>query len=554
MHTTLGTTPPVWGEGIPIPAPLWPPDNRFDDVVVGGGFTGLVTGLLLARAGRSVAVLEARRVGAGASGATTGKVSLLQGTKLSSLLGVHSAKVAQAYVSANRDGQAWLLEFCDRHGVPIQRCDAVTYAPNLEQVSAVRAEYDAARRLGLDVQWRAALDVPFPVHGAALLPDQAQIDPRAVLSALATQFQLQGGRIYEGTRVTGVSKLGEVVVSTEDGRSLRCSDAVLATGAPILDRGLYFAKLEAKRSYLLGFTLAGDVPEQMLISAGSPTRSVRGVPGETSRLLVGGNGHPVGRVRSEAAQLEQLRDWTESHFPGAVQTHAWSAQDHTSHDGIPYAGRLPRGRGRVYVATGYDKWGITNAVAAARTISGEILGSRPSWAAPLGRRLTHPKAALRLVSTNLRASSAVAGALARAELHEVDPEERGGDVGREGLSPVPVAVTTKDGDTCRLVGLCTHLGGTLHWNDSDEERGGDVGREGLSPVPVAVTTKDGDTCRLVGLCTHLGGTLHWNDSENSWDCPWHGSRFAADGAVLEGPATRPLHRRPAHHSDRSPDG
>jgi len=131
--------------------------DAYDDLVVGAGLTGLVTGLLLARAGRSVAVVEARGVGAVTTGNTTGKVSLLQGTRLSHILERQSDRVARAYLEANREGQAWLLRFCEDHGVPFERRDAVTYAPDRRSLDSARSEHEAARHLGLDVRWQEDL-------------------------------------------------------------------------------------------------------------------------------------------------------------------------------------------------------------------------------------------------------------------------------------------------------------------------------------------------------------------------------------------------------------
>jgi glycine/D-amino acid oxidase-like deaminating enzyme/nitrite reductase/ring-hydroxylating ferredoxin subunit len=418
------------------------PGGAVDDLVVGAGITGLTTALLLARSGRRVAVVEARDVGAVATGNTTAKVSLLQGTKYSRLLHYQSRRVALAYLEANREGMAWLLRFCEDHGVDVQRRPAVTYAADGSELSSVRDEHAAATSVGLDVVWQDSLDVPFPARGATVLADQAQFDPMDALAALVEQLRAHGGTLHLGRRVRTVSLTGQAVAKLDDGSEVAAEHVVLATGTPVLDRGLYFAKLEPQRSYALAFTGATP-PEGMYLSAGSDSRSVRDAPGPDggTRLLVGGAGHSVGRVSSEREHVDRLREWTQEHFPGAVETHQWSAQDYRSHDAVPYVGRLPRGFGRIYLATGFDKWGMTNGVAAARAISGQILGQQPGWARTLGRRTTGPAGAAHIAGINLQVGlGAAKGAVER--------------------------LTRRDADG--VVPVCTHLGGPLHWNDCEE--------------------------------------------------------------------------------------
>jgi len=500
-RSAMTTRSSLWRERAPIPTD---PDleEAYDDVVVGAGLTGLTTALLLAKAGRSVAVIEARDVGAVTTGHTTGKVSLLQGTRLSRILDRQSERVAAAYLEANREGQAWLLRFCDTHGVPYQRRDAVTYAHHSEEsYRSARAEHEAAVRLGLDARWSAELGLPFPHRGGTRVADQAQLDAMDVLEALTRELRAAGGTVVVRRRVVTASRTGAPVVELDDGRRVRAGNVVLATGVPVLDRGLYFAKVEPQRSYAVAFD-HDSPPTMMLLSAGSPTRSLRDADGPDGRslLLVGGEGHVVGRTQSEAAAVRRLEEWTTRWFPGASPTHVWSAQDYSSHDGVPFVGSLPRGGGHLYLATGYGKWGLTNGVAAALSIVAQIHGDEPSWSVPMTRRITRPSGALELARLNAAVGVRLVTGLARAELRHVPDEVDGGEVGREGLLP--------------------------------------VARSGSGEA----------VCSLVGLCTHLGGTLRWNDLEQTWDCPLHGSRFSREGEVLEGPATRPLRRRPANAS------
>jgi glycine/D-amino acid oxidase-like deaminating enzyme/nitrite reductase/ring-hydroxylating ferredoxin subunit len=483
------------------PDPL-PPSGHVEVLVVGGGLTGLATGLMLARAGVEVAVVEARRHGAGTTGSSTAKVSLVQGTKISRICSRHPLRAVRAYVDANREGQGWIQEFCEDHDVPFATRPSATYAATPGEVLAVRDEHAALRQVGLGVRWSDSLDVPFEVHGATVLDDQLQLDPMDLVHALAVQLREHGGTLHEGHRVRDAERGDLVRVRFADGATVTADRMVIATGAPGLSGWLWSLKTSPQRSYLLALENAQAVPG-MFLSAGRSARSVRtGAPrGGPDVLLVGGAGHPVGRVQSEAEHLDELRRWARQHFPDAVETHAWSAQDYGTPDELPMFGAVPGTDETVLLGSGYDKWGMTNAVAAARSISATMLGRPASWSHELRERPLSARSVASLARQGLFAGAVQVKSLVEAELRPLpgDVPEGRGTVGRSGLRPT-----------------------------------------GLSRV-------DGAACAVSALCTHLGGILSWNDQERSWDCPLHGSRFDADGEVIEGPATKPLSRSGADH-------
>ncbi|MGO1974076.1 MAG: NAD(P)/FAD-dependent oxidoreductase, partial [Propionibacteriaceae bacterium] len=269
--------------------------STYDDVVVGAGLTGLITAVLLAKAGRRVGVFEARAVGAAATGHTTGKISVLQGTRLSSIDAHYPLEVTRAYAEAQQVGQKWLKKFCAEQGVAVEERDAVTYAGGESGRGAVEAEVEVGERLGLPVQFLEGEDIrlPFPAYGGVRLAGQAMFNPMEALAALATELRERGGQLHVGPRVQGVNAGSRCRIDTSEGSAF-AEHVVVATGAPFLDRGAYFAKQTAQRSYVVAFRVPGPIPADMYLSADQPTRSLRTAEND-ELLLVGGNGHVVGR-------------------------------------------------------------------------------------------------------------------------------------------------------------------------------------------------------------------------------------------------------------------
>jgi glycine/D-amino acid oxidase-like deaminating enzyme len=493
----------LWHDRHPRPpGPATAPslEGTAEVVVVGGGITGLTASVLLSRAGRAVTLLEARRIGDGTTGGSTAKVSLLQGTQLSRIRRLHPASTVRAYVEANAEGQAWLARFCADRGVAFQRRPAYTYATTATGERAARREVDVAREAGLAVEWLDELPLPFETRGGARLAEQVQVDPLELLEALEGEARANGVHIVEGARVTQIRDSGPVRVITEHG-ALHADVVVLATNMPILDRGGFFARMAPARSYGMAFTTSTAAVDGMYLSADDPTRSLRDTPGRDgeSVLLVGGQGHVTGRGGRTSARIDALRDWTLEHFPGAVETHAWSAQDYVPAHALPFAGPLLPGRDEILMAGGYSKWGFTNGVAAALAISGEVLDGHLEWA-----RVFHPWRTHELPGLP-------GDALVNAWV--------GVEMARGWLRPL------------------THLG-----TGPAPGEGEGVVRWDRLGTPTAEAAVDGDH-RVSAVCTHLGGIVTWNDAERTWDCPLHGSRYGTDGAVLEGPATCGLRAR-----------
>jgi glycine/D-amino acid oxidase-like deaminating enzyme/nitrite reductase/ring-hydroxylating ferredoxin subunit len=495
----------VWIETGPA-QPAFPEldgDVEVDVVVIGGGIVGITTALLLTEAGARVAILEADRVAHGVTGHTTAKVTSQHGLiydRLRSRFGLAGARI---YGDANETALGWIADRVERDGIEcdFRRRYAYAYAASPSERSQVQSEAEAAAAAGLPARMTDIVPLPFAVHGAVRFDDQAEFHVRRYLLALLAALTAAGCRIFERTRAVEVDSHDRPAVVKTPGGRVVADQVVVATHYPFLDRSLAFARVHPERSYAIVCRIAGTPPDGMLISAGSPTRSVRAVPVEGEELLlVGGEGHRTGTGGDTEERYQRLEEFAREHWDVRSVDYRWSAQDNTTVDGVPYVGRLSPREDRVFMATGFAKWGMTGGTAAALLLTDLLLERESAWA-PLfdPNRLTLRASAPRLVKENLQAGLRFVG----------DRVTKPGRRSAEDLLP-------GEGDIARL----------------NDER------------VAAYRDEDGTLHAVSPTCTHLGCQVNFNAAERTWDCPCHGSRFARDGSVLQGPAVHRLERKP----------
>lgn len=475
-------------------------------VVIGAGLTGLTTACLLARAGRSVMVLDDGPVGGGETGRSTAHLSTAIDSlylNLERLHGPDGARLAAAsHVAAIDRIEQFVRE--EKIRCDFSRLDGYLFnPPEVPGGVDLAAELAAVHRAGLlDAELVLATPVPLLATGPVLrFPRQAQLHPLKYLAGLAAALLRLGGRLHPATRVVDVRGDGHLEVEARNGAIVTCQHVVIATHAPINDRLVLAAKQAAYRTYAIALTLPpGAVPVALYWDTLDPYHYVRVVAGRgENRLIVGGEDHKTGQADDAALRYARIEAWARAHFPrlGRVQQR-WSGQILESVDGLAFIGRYPRGDDRIYVATGDSGHGITHGTIAGLLITDLIQGRPNPWTELYSPARLPPAAAVDVVAENLNELAQYGDWFTRGAATREQIGRNEGAVIREGLLKVAAFR-----DAHRKLHACA------------------------------------------AVCPHLGGIVRWNHGEQSFDCPVHGSRFNRLGRVINGPANQDLAPLPA---------
>ena len=348
----------LWRQTAAMPrfAPL-EGDRAVEVLVIGGGIAGLLCAYALKQAGADCLLVEAGTLCGGVTGNTTAKVTSQHGLLYDRLMRVRGLEAARQYLEANEAALDRYRRLCRNIDCGFREQDSFVYT--LDRREPLEREVRALERIGFPAELVTALPLPFPTAGAVRFPRQAQVHPLQFLSHIARDL-----RICEHTKVL---ELRPGAAVTNRG-AIRAEKIVAATHFPLLNKhGSYFLKLYQHRSYVLALRNTPDFQGMYVDGSGSGLSFRRW--GEL--LLLGGGGHRTGK---QGWGWRALEDFSREMWPQAKRVGRWAAQDCVTLDGVPYVGRYSASAPGLYVATGFNKWGMTSAMAAATVLTDLLQG------------------------------------------------------------------------------------------------------------------------------------------------------------------------------------
>ena len=475
-------------------------DNiEIDIAIVGGGITGVTCGMLLKKAGFNVGIFEKSTLASLASGNTTAKITSQHHLIYDKLISSFGFDAAAKYGNANEEAINFIEDTIKKYNIDcdFKRLPSYMYTLEDSYLETLEKEHKAALSIGLKSKLVDSIPLPISVKAAVSFENQGEFHPRKYILSLAKNLHSHGSYIFENTHIMDLNEGDKITLTTSEGKSIVASKVIIASQFPFYDGfGLYFTKLVAKRSYVIACNIKEEFPNAMFINAEDPGRSLRSINTEGKPLiLIGGEGHKTAHGGSTLGRYNNLVDFATDTFTVESIPYHWSTQDYKSLDSVPYIGHLTSSSKDIYVATGFNEWGMSTGTLAAQIIKDLIVDGKNIY-----EDIFSPSRSFSLESTKnfISLGGHVAKDLLKGKINEGDHD---------------IFLEEDEGKVVSIEG---------------ERYGAYKDADGVMHI-VDIT------------CTHLGCELKWNDGEKSWDCPCHASRFTYKGEIINGPALRPLH-------------
>lgn len=375
---------------------IWTQDTKFKNLdnfkdetktqvlIVGGGIAGILCGYMLKKAGIECIIVEADCICKGVTGNTTAKITLQHGLIYDKIIKSYGVEGAKMYLKAQQTALYLYDEICKDIDCDYKVEDAYVYS--VDNLKNIKKEVVAYEKIDLKSDFLGDLELPIKIKGALRVKNQAQFNPLKFCFSLAEELD-----IYENTKVIELFNRGAI---TNRGK-IYAEKIIVATHFPFINKyGGYFLKMYQHRSYVLA--LKGvEIPDGMYVDQDIKGLSFREYGG---MLLLGGGSHRTGK---KGGNWRELRDFARKYYPESHEVAYWATQDCMTLDSIPYIGLYSPKTPQIYVATGFNKWGMTSSMAAAVILTDMIKGKENDFAKVFdpARSIFHPQLLVNGVET-----------------------------------------------------------------------------------------------------------------------------------------------------------
>jgi len=475
-------------------------NKKFDVLIIGAGIAGLTTAYLLRNSGYKIGIIEGGTIGYGTTGYTTAKLTIQHDIKYNYLINNFSLEEAKQYLKANKEGLNLIKEIINTNNID---CDfkeqtSYVYTTKEEEINTLKSELEAYKKLSIDGFFTDEINLPIKALGAIGVKNQGQFNPLKYLYSIYNILINSSCEIYENVRALNIEPHSKEHVVNTDCGDIYANKIIVTTHYPFdNDFGLYFLRLYQEKSYAMAIKTESKPFDGMYININDPIYSMRYHHSDKEDLLIltGGN-HRVAITENEEDSYNDLENFLKENFKNYEVVSKWSTQDCMTYDKIPYVGNISNSVENIYVATGFNKWGMTGSAAAALILRNKILGIEDDFSEIFNpSRITPILSSKDFLSTGINIAS---GFIKR-------------------IIPAPEDMFEIDEGKGKIVNY----------------NGKKVG---------VYKDETGDYFCINPVCTHLKCALSFNGAEKTWDCQCHGSRFDVNGNILEGPAVYPLHK------------
>lgn len=338
-------------------------EDKTDVLIVGGGICGLLCACFLKRAGVDCAVVESGRIASGVSGKTTAKITALHGLIYADMIEKNGIEKARKYFDINERAIDEFRKMSRRIDCDFEELSSFVYS--MDSKEKIEREFAALQKLSANTSLRFESSLPFSIAATVGIDNQAQFNPIKFIKAISLDL-----KIYENTRVKEITHNCAIC----DRGQIKAEKFIIATHFPFINKhGLYFMKLYQNRSYVLAIEGAKKV-DGMYVDEAQRELSFRSYG---NYLILGGGSSRTGKTCNGWKELERVK---EEYYPNSEIRYKWATQDCMSLDKIPYIGKYSKNTENVYVATGFNKWGMTSSMVSAIILTDLVNGIKNEYA------------------------------------------------------------------------------------------------------------------------------------------------------------------------------